>query len=79
MNISYRITNANTQCVRITNPPERGDVYIRKVHYGNAIPINLKVSGGWNYCSPGGRVPLTSPTIIGYFIPARYNYGFKVK
>lgn len=56
-----------------------GDVYIRKVHYGNAIPINLKVSGGWNYCSPGGRVPLTSPTIIGYFIPARYNYEFKVK
>ncbi len=56
-----------------------GDVYIRKVHYGNAISINLKVSGGWNYCSPGGRVPLTSPTIIGYFIPARYNYEFKVK
>ena len=23
MNISYRIANANTQCGRITNPPER--------------------------------------------------------
>ncbi len=24
MNISCRIANANTQCGRITNPPERG-------------------------------------------------------
>ena len=26
MNISCRITNADTQCGRITNPPERGDI-----------------------------------------------------
>ena len=27
MNISCRIANANTQCGRITNPPERGQPY----------------------------------------------------
>lgn len=33
MNISCRITNANTQCVRITNPPERVDTYQYSHHY----------------------------------------------
>ena len=34
MNISCRIANANTQCGRITNPPERE-------HVGNNIRITL--------------------------------------
>ena len=34
MNISCRIANANTQCGRITNPPERADckhLYIKRL------------------------------------------------
>ena len=56
-----------------------GDVHIDNVSYRNALPINLNVSGGWNYSTPGGRGSLTRPTIIGLFIPARYNHEFRIK
>ena len=56
-----------------------GDVHIDNVSYRNALPINLNVSGGWNYSTPGGRGSLTRPTIIGLLIPARYNHNFRIK
>ena len=41
MNISCRIANANTQCGRITNPPERilNAVGLQIRPSGNVIPI----------------------------------------
>ena len=41
MNISCRIANADTQCGRITNPPERVGNYITRY-----IPARYSISNG---------------------------------
>ena len=43
MNISCRIANADTQCGRITNPPERGCENLTKdiLKYGTDLKMSL--------------------------------------
>lgn len=54
---------------------------INNVSYRNALPINLNVSGGWNFSSLGGHGVITDPTIFGFFTGwgGRYNHNFKIK
>lgn len=58
-----------------------GEFHINNVGYRKVTPINLNVSGGWNYSAPGGHGVVTGPTIIGFITGAwgRYNHNFRIK
>ena len=58
-----------------------GDVHINNVNYRNALPVNIRVSGGWSYSAPGGHGIVTGPTVVGFITGAygRYNHKFRIK
>lgn len=58
-----------------------GEFHINNVGYRKVTPINLNISGGWNYSAPGGHGVVTGPTIIGFITGAwgRYNHNFRIK
>ena len=73
MNISCRIANADTQCGRITNPPEREsittyDFYMEKLNYIHMNPVRQEFvdkpedylySSARDYCGGKGLIDVT--------------------